>query len=103
MYKQDLKGAIGLVMGNEAHGVSELVKKKCDFTASIPMYGDIDSLNVSVAAGRGVSVGAVRVMDCHWPDCGRLAELAAGGGPPAPVHRARGQRADAAGLFRAPL
>ena len=51
MYKQDLKGAIGLVMGNEAHGVSELVKKKCDFTASIPMYGDIDSLNVSVAAG----------------------------------------------------
>ncbi len=51
MYKLDLKGAIGLVMGNEAHGVSELVRKKCDFTASIPMYGNIDSLNVSVAAG----------------------------------------------------
>lgn len=51
MYKQNLKGAIGLVLGNEGHGVSELVKKKCDYVASIPMHGNIDSLNVSVAAG----------------------------------------------------
>lgn len=51
MYKQDLKGAIGLVIGSEGEGVSRLVKEKCDFTASIPMKGDIDSLNASVAAG----------------------------------------------------
>lgn len=51
MYKQDLKGPIGLVVGNEGEGVSRLVKEKCDFTASIPMKGNIDSLNVSVAAG----------------------------------------------------
>ena len=51
MYRLDLKGPIGLVIGNEGRGVSELVKKKCDMTASIPMYGDIDSLNASVAAG----------------------------------------------------
>jgi 23S rRNA (guanosine2251-2'-O)-methyltransferase len=51
MYKLDLKGAIGLVIGNEGDGVSRLVKEKCDFIASIPMKGDIDSLNASVAAG----------------------------------------------------
>lgn len=51
MYDLDLKGAIGLVIGNEGSGVSRLVKEKCDFTASIPMMGDIDSLNASVAAG----------------------------------------------------
>lgn len=51
MYKMDLKGAIGLVIGSEGEGVSRLVKEKCDFTASIPMKGDIDSLNASVAAG----------------------------------------------------
>ena len=51
MYKLDLKGAIGLVIGNEGDGVSRLVKEKCDFVASIPMKGDIDSLNASVAAG----------------------------------------------------
>lgn len=51
MYKLDLKGAIGLVIGSEGEGVSRLVKEKCDFTASIPMKGDIDSLNASVAAG----------------------------------------------------
>lgn len=51
MYDLDLKGAIGLVVGNEGKGVSRLVKDKCDFVASIPMYGDIDSLNASVAAG----------------------------------------------------
>ena len=51
MYTLDLKGPIGLVIGNEGEGVSRLVKEKCDFVASIPMKGDIDSLNASVAAG----------------------------------------------------
>jgi len=51
MYQLDLKGPIGLVIGNEGDGVSHLVKEKCDFTASIPMKGDIDSLNASVATG----------------------------------------------------
>lgn len=51
MYNLDLKGPIGLVIGNEGEGVSRLVKEKCDFTATIPMKGDIDSLNASVAAG----------------------------------------------------
>jgi len=51
MYRQNLTGPIGLVIGNEGSGVSRLVKEKCDFTASIPMKGDIDSLNASVAAG----------------------------------------------------
>ena len=51
MYDMDLKGPIGLVIGNEGNGVSELVKKNCDFVASIPMKGEIDSLNASVAAG----------------------------------------------------
>ncbi len=51
MYQLDLKGPIGLVIGNEGEGISSLVKKKCDFVASIPMKGDIDSLNASVATG----------------------------------------------------
>lgn len=51
MYQLDLKGAIGLVIGNEGEGVGRLVKEKCDMTAAIPMKGDIDSLNASVAAG----------------------------------------------------
>jgi 23S rRNA (guanosine2251-2'-O)-methyltransferase len=51
MYDLDLKGAIGLVIGNEGEGIGRLVKEKCDFVASIPMKGDIDSLNASVAAG----------------------------------------------------
>lgn len=51
MYQLDLKGPIGLVIGSEGEGVSRLVKEKCDFTASIPMKGEIDSLNASVAAG----------------------------------------------------
>ncbi len=51
MYELDLKGPIGLVIGNEGDGVSRLVKEKCDFVASIPMKGNIDSLNASVAAG----------------------------------------------------
>ena len=51
MYRLNLKGPIGLVIGNEGEGISRLVKEKCDFTATIPMKGDIDSLNASVAAG----------------------------------------------------
>ena len=51
MYKLNLKGPIGLVIGNEGDGVSRLVKETCDFIASIPMYGKVNSLNASVAAG----------------------------------------------------
>ena len=51
MYRLNLKGPIGLVIGNEGEGVGKLVKETCDMTASIPMKGDIDSLNASVAAG----------------------------------------------------
>ncbi len=51
MYRQNLTGPIGLVIGSEGEGVSRLVKEACDLTAAIPMKGDIDSLNASVAAG----------------------------------------------------
>ena len=51
MYDLDLTGPMGLVIGNEGEGVSRLVREACDFTASIPMKGDIGSLNASVAAG----------------------------------------------------
>lgn len=51
MYKLNLTGSIGLVIGNEGEGVSRLVKEKCDYIAAIPMKGNIDSLNASVAAG----------------------------------------------------
>lgn len=51
MYRQNLTGPIGLVIGNEGDGVSRLVKEKCDFVTKIPMSGDIDSLNASVAMG----------------------------------------------------
>lgn len=51
MYRQNLTGPIGLVIGNEGEGVSKLVRENCDFITSIPMQGDIDSLNASVAAG----------------------------------------------------
>ena len=51
MYDLDLKGPIGLVIGAEGSGVSRLVREKCDMSARIPMRGDIDSLNASVAAG----------------------------------------------------
>ena len=50
-YKLNLKGSIGLVIGSEGEGVSRLVREKCDFAAKIPMKGDIDSLNASVAMG----------------------------------------------------
>ena len=51
MYKLNLTGPIGVVIGNEGEGVSKLVRDNCDYIASIPMQGDIDSLNASVAAG----------------------------------------------------
>lgn len=51
MYDIDFKGSIGIVVGNEGEGISRLVREKCDFIASIPMYGNINSLNASVAAG----------------------------------------------------
>lgn len=51
MYQLDLKGPIGMVIGSEGEGVGRLVREKCDFVASIPMKGQIDSLNASVAAG----------------------------------------------------
>ena len=51
MYRQNLTGPIGLIIGNEGEGVSKLVKENCDFVTSIPMRGEIDSLNASVAAG----------------------------------------------------
>lgn len=51
MYRQNLTGPLGLVIGNEGSGISRLVKEHCDYISSIPMKGDIDSLNASVAAG----------------------------------------------------
>ena len=51
MYNVDLKGPIGLVIGSEGEGVGRLIKEKCDFVVKIPMYGQVDSLNASVAAG----------------------------------------------------
>ena len=62
MYRLDLIGPIGLVIGNEGEGVSRLVKEKCDFVASIPMKGEIDSLNASVAAG----VLAYEIVRQRW-------------------------------------
>ena len=51
MYELDFQGPIGLVIGSEGEGVTRLIREKCDYTASIPMKGDVDSLNASVAAG----------------------------------------------------
>ncbi|MBH1941588.1 23S rRNA (guanosine(2251)-2'-O)-methyltransferase RlmB [Mobilitalea sibirica] len=51
MYNVNLKGPIGLVIGSEGEGVGRLVKEKCDYIARIPMYGEVDSLNASVAMG----------------------------------------------------
>ena len=50
LYKTDLKGAVGLVLGSEGEGISRLVKEKCDFVVSVPMYGNVNSMNVSCAA-----------------------------------------------------
>ena len=49
-YDTDLSGAVGLVMGSEGFGISRLVKEKCDFVVSIPLYGSVNSMNVSCAA-----------------------------------------------------
>ncbi|ONI37828.1 23S rRNA (guanosine(2251)-2'-O)-methyltransferase RlmB [Candidatus Epulonipiscium fishelsonii] len=49
LYKTNLKGAIAVVIGNEGSGVSPNIKSKCDFNVCIPMYGQIASLNASVA------------------------------------------------------
>lgn len=63
MYNLSLTGSMGLVIGNEGDGVSRLVKEKCDFVAAIPMKGDIDSLNASVAAGvMGFEIVRQRMM-----------------------------------------
>lgn len=51
VYSQNLTGPIGLVIGNEGNGISRLVKQHCDYVSAIPMKGDINSLNASVAAG----------------------------------------------------
>lgn len=51
MYSVDLTGSLGIVIGSEGEGISRLVREKCDFIASIPMNGQINSLNASVAAG----------------------------------------------------
>ena len=51
IYKSDLTGAIGVVIGSEGEGMSSLVRKSCDFLVKIPMIGEIQSLNASVAAG----------------------------------------------------
>lgn len=51
MYKLNLTGPIGLVIGSEGEGVGRLVKEKCDYIAKIPMFGKVDSLNASVAMG----------------------------------------------------
>lgn len=50
-YNQDLTGSLGIVIGNEGNGISEKVKKNCDFLVKIPMKGKVSSLNASVSAG----------------------------------------------------
>ena len=50
LYRTDMKGAVGIVLGSEGDGISRLVKEKCDFVISIPMYGNVNSMNVSCAA-----------------------------------------------------
>lgn len=50
IYETDLKGSVGIVLGSEGDGISRLVKEKCDFVISVPMYGKVNSMNVSCAA-----------------------------------------------------
>lgn len=49
-YKNDFKGKLAIIIGNEGKGISPNVKKQCDYSVSIPLYGDIDSFNASAAA-----------------------------------------------------
>ena len=51
IYQSDLKGSLGIVLGNEGKGIRPLVRKHCDFLIHIPMFGTVQSLNVSVATG----------------------------------------------------
>lgn len=50
LYEQDMRGAAAFVMGSEGSGISHLIREKCDFILSIPMYGKVNSFNVSTAA-----------------------------------------------------
>ena len=50
IYTHDFSGAVGIVVGSEGFGISRLIKEKCDFVVRIPMFGQINSLNASVAA-----------------------------------------------------
>ena len=50
-FRQNLSGALALVVGSEGSGISRLVKENCDFTVSMPMSGNVTSLNASVAGG----------------------------------------------------
>ena len=50
LYSTDLSGAVAIVMGSEGFGISRLVKDKCDFVVSIPLYGSVNSMNVSCAS-----------------------------------------------------
>ncbi len=51
IYQSDLKGSVAIVLGNEGKGIRPLVRKHCDFLVHIPMFGTVQSLNVSVATG----------------------------------------------------
>ena len=69
MYRLKLTGPIGLVIGNEGDGVGRLIQEKCDFIASIPMRGNIDSLNASVAAGvMAYEIVRQRLGEGAWKD-----------------------------------
>lgn len=72
MYRLNLTGPIGLVIGSEGEGVGRLVKESCDLTAGIPMKGGIDSLNASVAAGvLAYEVVRQRLESCVWQTTSR--------------------------------
>jgi len=58
IYETNLTGAVGIVLGSEGDGISRLVKEKCDFVISVPMYGKVNSMNVSCAAAVVLSVAA---------------------------------------------
>lgn len=53
-YEQNLQGPIALVVGNEGHGISRLIREKCDYIASIPLKGKVSSLNASNAVAVAV-------------------------------------------------